>query len=258
MSQNPNPPAEVSAAMLIIGNEILSGRTRDANLAAFATKLALRGIRLREARVVADIEAEIVEAVNALRLRHDLVFTTGGIGPTHDDITADAVARAFGRPIGEDPEALALLSAYFTPARRRMARIPEGAALIANTISVAPGFRIENVYVMAGIPRIAEVMLDAVMESLPAGAVRHKAALAGPVAEGRIAEGLRILQDAHPEVEIGSYPSYGQAGYKTAIVMTSTDPEALGLCKAAVAALFRKEGEEPEEEEGGPPALPKR
>jgi molybdopterin-biosynthesis enzyme MoeA-like protein len=265
MTPDPPPAPEVTAAMLIIGNEILSGRTREANLPVFALKLAARGIRLRQVRVVADIEGEIVEAVNALRRAHDLVFTTGGIGPTHDDITADSVARAFGRPIGEDPRAVALLSAHyrapgdFTPARRRMARIPEGAALIENPVSAAPGFRIDNVFVMAGIPRIAESMLDAVIESLPKGAVRYKAALAGPAAEGRIAGALSALQDAYPAVEIGSYPSYGPSGFRTAIVMTSTDAAALARCKAAVAGLFRAEGIEPEEEKDGEaPALQKR
>jgi molybdenum cofactor synthesis domain-containing protein len=248
------PSPGVAAAMLVIGNEILSGRTRDANLATFAVKLAARGIRIRELRVVADVEADIVAALNALRAAYDLVFTTGGIGPTHDDITADAVARAFGRPIGEDPRAVALLEAYygtdgaFTPGRRRMARLPEGAALIENRVSAAPGFRIENVYVMAGVPRIAEAMLDAVMESLPRGRVRHKASLTGRVAEGRIAESLRAIQAAHPAIEIGSYPSYAEGGYRTAIVMTGTDLQGLALCKAEVAALMRAEGVEPEDD----------
>ena len=268
MNSAPNPARSpalgITAAMLVIGNEILSGRTRDANLAPFAVRLGARGIQIREVRVVADIEGDIVAAVNALRTAYDLVFTTGGIGPTHDDITADAIARAFGRPIGEDPRAIAVLAAYygpggdFTPARRRMARIPDGAALIENPISAAPGFLIENVYVMAGVPRIAEAMLEAVIPSLPEGAVRHKAALAGPVAEGRIAEPLRQLQDAHPEIEIGSYPSYGQGGYKTTIVMTSTDPAALSLCKNEVARLFRGEGVEPVDEGNEPPAPPMR
>jgi len=254
MNASPESASGITAAMLVIGNEILSGRTRDANLSTFAVKLAARGIHMREVRIIADIEAEIVAAVNALRAAYDLVFTTGGIGPTHDDITADAIALAFGVPIGEDPRAVQLLETYygprgdFTAGRRRMTRIPEGATLITNPVSAAPGFRLQNVYVMAGVPRIAEAMLEAVIESLPRGALRHKAALAGRVAEGEIAETLRAIQEAHPLVEIGSYPSYTETGYRTAIVMTSADAQALALCKTEIARLMRAEGVEPEEE----------
>jgi molybdenum cofactor synthesis domain-containing protein len=257
-------PPTVTAAMLIIGNEILSGRTRDVNLGVFAERLGTRGIRMLEARVVADIEEDIVAAVRALSERYDLVFTTGGIGPTHDDITADAMAKAFGVAIGEDPRAIVLMEAYYgtggalTPARRRMARIPEGAALIENSVSGAPGFRLGNVHVMAGVPRIAEAMLDAVLESLPRGAVRLRTGLVGAVAESRLAEPLRVLQADYPAVEIGSYPSYVEGKPRTAIVLTGTDAELLFRCKAELAALFRAEGIEPLDEPGEPPAPSKR
>lgn len=244
----------IRAAMLIIGNEILSGRTRDANLGAFAERLQARGIQFMEARIVPDQHAEIVTAINALRARYDLVFTTGGIGPTHDDITADAVAQAFGVPIDENQEALALLQAHYgaatelTAARRRMARIPLGGALISNSISAAPGFRIGNVYVMAGVPRIAEAMLLAVFDGLPTGAVRQTETLAGAFAEGRIADALRTIQADYPQVEIGSYPSFAaEDRFRTAIVMKSSDLSALARCKAAVLDLIRAQGVEPQD-----------
>jgi molybdenum cofactor synthesis domain-containing protein len=243
----------VRAAMLIIGNEILSGRTRDANLGVFAQKLALRGIEFREVRVVADEEGAIGAAVNALRAAYDLVFTTGGIGPTHDDITADSIAKAFGVPIGESPEALALLSAHYkapgelTAGRRRMARIPQGARLILNAVSAAPGFRLGNVYVMAGIPRIAEAMLDAVLEGLPQGQVRGTATVKARIAEGRIAEGLRAIQARFADIEIGSYPSYVAGDFHTALVMKGADPARLAACKAEILALLAHEGAETED-----------
>jgi molybdenum cofactor synthesis domain-containing protein len=243
----------VRAAMLIIGNEILSGRTRDANLGVFAARLAARGIEFGEVRIVADIEAAIVDAVNALRVRYDLVFTTGGIGPTHDDITADSIAKAFGVAIGESAEALALLQAHYktpaelTPGRRRMARIPAGASLIPNAVSTAPGFRLGNVYVMAGIPRIAETMLEAVLESLPRGQVRGALTIKARVSEGRIAEALRALQARYPEVEIGSYPSYSAGDFHTALVLKSPDPARLAACKAEILGLLAREGAEAEE-----------
>src|SRR5215468_7881520 len=161
----------VTAAVLIIGNEILSGRTKDVNLGYIAENLTRLGIRLREARVVADIEEEIIAAVNACRARYDYVFTTGGIGPTHDDITADSVARAFGLPLVLDPRAKAILERHYPPgglneARLRMAHVPEGAALIENPVSSAPGFRIANVYVMAGVPSVMRAMFDGLKGSL--------------------------------------------------------------------------------------------
>jgi molybdopterin-biosynthesis enzyme MoeA-like protein len=234
--------------MLIIGNEILSGRTRDANLGHFAERLSARGIELCEVRIVPDTEPAIVGALNALRADFDLVFTTGGIGPTHDDITADAVATAFGVPIGENAQAIALLEAHynspsdFTPARRRMARIPAGAELIPNAVSTAPGFRLANVFVMAGIPRVAAAMLEAVMESLPMGAVRGVVTIKAKVAEGRIADALRAIQARFGDVEIGSYPSYGAGDFHTALVLKSPDAARLAACKAEILALLAGEG----------------
>ncbi|HXZ15603.1 MAG TPA: competence/damage-inducible protein A, partial [Roseiarcus sp.] len=170
----------VTAAVLVIGDEILSGRTKDKNIGYIAEYLARIGVDLKEARVVPDVEEEIVAALNALRARYDYVITTGGIGPTHDDITADAVARAFGVPIGEDPRAIAIMleryaEADLTPARRRMARMPEGAVLIENPISRAPGFRIGNVFVLAGVPSVMQAMLDGAVKEMRTGAVMQVA-----------------------------------------------------------------------------------
>ena len=183
-------PTTVTAAVLVIGDEILSGRTKDRNLGYIAEYLAKMGVDVREARVVPDIEAEIVAAVNALRTRYDYVVTTGGIGPTHDDITADSIGRAFGVPVGEDPRAIAIMleryaPADLTPARRRMARMPVGADLIENPISRAPGFRIGNVFVLAGVPAVMQAMLDFAVKSMKTGAVM----LVETIAAGAVAGG---------------------------------------------------------------------
>ena len=186
----------ITAAVLVIGDEILSGRTKDRNVGYIAEYLARAGVELREARVVPDVEAEIVDALNALRARYDYVFTTGGIGPTHDDITADAVAKAFGVEIGEDPRALAMMlerytDADLTPARRRMARIPAGADLVENPVSKAPGFRIGNVIVMAGVPSVMQAMLDDAMKNVRGGAVMLTTTIeAGRTAGGAVRRGL--------------------------------------------------------------------
>lgn len=204
--------AAPSAAVLIIGDEILSGRTRDVNLNAIARFLAALGIDLMEARTVGDRQDQIVEALNALRGTYDYVFTTGGIGPTHDDITADAVGVAFGVPVGEHPEALAILERRYGPgefnaARRRMARIPEGGSLIANPVTDAPGFQIGNVFVMAGVPKIVEAMLQDVAPRLRTGAVVHaRTVKVAGVGEGAIAEVLRAAADARRDLSFGSYP----------------------------------------------------
>ncbi|HEX3943080.1 MAG TPA: competence/damage-inducible protein A [Rhizomicrobium sp.] len=184
-----------TAAMLAIGDEILSGRTQDTNTNYVARFLATLGINLREARVVPDVEMEIVAAVNALRTRYGYVFVTGGIGPTHDDITADAIAKAFNVSIDHHPEALALIGARYEPEefnemRRRMARIPAGAALIRNSVSAAPGFQLENVFVMAGVPMIMRAMLEDVAPQLKKGPPVHTSVITAPVAEGRIAAAL--------------------------------------------------------------------
>lgn len=210
-----NSPA--SAAVLIIGDEILSGRTQDVNLAAIARFLNPLGIDLLEARVVPDDQSEIVAAVNALRLRYSYVFTTGGIGPTHDDITTDAIASAFGIPVEYDEAAMAILAARYKPGelnekRQRMARMPRGASLIRNRISAAPGFQIENVFVMAGVPRILEVMLEDIRPRLRLGVAIISRSLRTALPEGRIAAPLEAVQNAHPGLRIGSYPSFAAAG----------------------------------------------
>lgn len=233
----------VTAAVLVIGDEILSGRTQDTNTHYIANYLARIGIELREARVAPDVEAEIVAAVNALRARYDYVFVTGGIGPTHDDITADAVARAFGVAIDEDPRALAMLRERFAEAdlnaaRRRMARIPAGAELVPNTISKAPGFRIGNVIVMAGVPAIMQCMLDTVGPGLKAGRRIHVETVeAGAIPEGAYAARLEALARAHDGVSMGSYPHFSGAGVRNQIVLRSHDPAALSRAADEVRAL---------------------
>lgn len=223
-----NPPETVTAALLVIGEEILSGRTRDENTAYIAAYLTRVGIALREVRVVADVEADIVDAVNALRQRYTYVFTTGGIGPTHDDITTDAIAKAFNVSAGVHEGAVAAMREHYTdaaltPARLRMARIPEGAELIHNAISRAPGYRLENVIVMAGIPRVMQVMLDEVMPRLAKGRPVKSRAVRIAVAEGDVALPLGALQAAHPEVQMGSYPFFEKNSLGTYVVIRAAD-----------------------------------
>jgi len=202
-----------TAAVLIIGDEILSGRTQDINLTTIARFLVPLGIDLLEARVVPDVESEIVAAINALRTRYSYVFTTGGIGPTHDDITTDAIASAFGVAVEYDETAMEILAARYKPgefneARRRMARIPRGATLIRNRISAAPGFQIANVFVMAGVPRIMEAMLEDIRPRLEAGVPVISRSLRTNLPEGRIAAPLEAVQKAHADLRIGSYPYF--------------------------------------------------
>ena len=224
----------VTAAVLVIGDEILSGRTKDKNIGYIADYLTAVGIDLKEVRVVPDEEEGIVAAVNALRARYDYVFSTGGIGPTHDDITADAMAKAFGVPIGEDPRAIALLRERFSEAdlnaaRRRMARIPQGAELVTNRISKAPGFWIGNVIVMAGVPSIMQAMMDEVGPKLRTGAKVHALTLdTGGRPEGDYATALAEAAQTHPGVAIGSYPSFKEGGgFKNQIVLRGRDPAAV-------------------------------
>jgi molybdenum cofactor synthesis domain-containing protein len=236
----------VTAAVLIIGDEILSGRTQDQNSHYIAKYLGELGVELREIRVVPDVEDEIVAAVNALRARYAYVFTTGGIGPTHDDITADAVARAFGVGIEEDPRAIKMLLERIRPdqlneARRRMARIPLGAELIENAVSKAPGFMIGNVIVMAGVPLIMQTMLDAVAPRLEAGArVLIETISAGDIPEGRYAELLAALASDNSQVSIGSYPHFSSAGVRNEIVLRARDATALKSAAEAVRALLAR------------------
>ncbi len=231
----------VTAAMVVIGDEILSGRTKDRNIGHLADMMTAVGIELREVRIVADDQPAIVEAVNALRARNTYVFTTGGIGPTHDDITADAIAAAFGVPCDYDPRAYAMLDSHyaqrgieFTLARKRMARMPVGAEHIDNPISMAPGFRIGNVHVMAGVPAIFQAMLDSVMPTLRKGAILHSATVHCPLPEGTVGGPLGEIQKAHPETIIGSYPKYRDGTFWTELVIRSRSPEALAAAEKAV------------------------
>ena len=243
-------PKTVTAAMLIIGDEILSGRTKDANLGHFAEELNAMGIQMREARVVSDVEDEIVDALNALRARFTYVFTTGGIGPTHDDITADAVAKAFGVSIDYDPRAVAILEAHYpkgalNEARMRMTRIPDGADLIENPVSNAPGFHIENVFVMAGVPVIAQAMLESVRSKLVGGKPVQSRAVHAKLAEGQIAEGLGTIQNAYADVSIGSYPFYSKGNFGVSLVLRSTEEDQLAAAEGDVIALVRSLGADP-------------
>jgi molybdenum cofactor synthesis domain-containing protein len=234
-----------TAAMLVIGDEILSGRTRDSNTHHLALECAARGIRLMEARVVADDHAAIVAAVRALSGAWDHVFTSGGIGPTHDDITADAVADAMGAAIGHRADAMALLEAHygrqgmvFNAARQRMARIPEGALLIDNPVSVAPGFTIGNVHVMAGVPRIFEAMLVGVLAGIEGGAPLLSRSLEVLRGEGEIAEGFAGLAADYPDLTMGSYP-FNRAGlFGTNLVIRGTDAGMLDAAMTRLAAMY--------------------
>lgn len=235
-----------TAAILLIGDEILSGRTKDKNLGFIADYLTALGIDLKEARVVPDIEAEIVVAVNALRQRYTYVFTTGGIGPTHDDITADAVARAFNVPIGHDPKAVEILLSHFraigrepNEARLRMARVPQGAILIENPVSKAPGFQIGNVFVMAGIPRIMQAMMEALAPRLERGAPVISRSVTVGGGEGDVAKPLSDIQDRYPSVVIGSYPFESSQGFSTTLVLRSRDEQALAAAFEAVKNLAK-------------------
>ncbi|MDE2467150.1 MAG: competence/damage-inducible protein A [Alphaproteobacteria bacterium] len=244
---NPEQNEVPTAAMLVIGDEILSGRTQDANFAYLARFLATLGIDLREGRIVADVEDAIVAAINALRTQYDYVFTSGGIGPTHDDITTDAVGKAFSAPVEVHPEAFARLSERYQPgefntARQRMARIPVGAHLIRNSVSVAPGFQLENVFVMAGVPMIFRAMLEDVAPRLRRGSLVGSVTIRARTGEGRIAEPLRALQKAHPEVVIGSYPYFLDEGYGVQLVVRGRNLAALEAAAQATEAMLRESG----------------
>ncbi len=237
----------VTAGLVVIGDEILSGRTKDRNVGHIAEQLTAVGIRLEEVRIVPDREAAIVAAVNALRAAYTYVFTTGGIGPTHDDITADAIARALGVAIDIDPRAVAMMRERYgeerlTPARLRMARIPEGAELIANTISATPGFMIANVIVLAGVPDIMQVMLDAVLPRLRKGRPMHAVAVEVSQPEGDIAPMFADLQAAFPDVAMGSYPFFRDGRLGTQLVLRSTSEARLAKAEAALRARLAERG----------------
>jgi molybdenum cofactor synthesis domain-containing protein len=239
-------PAIITAGILVIGDEILSGRTKDKNIGYIAEYLTTIGIDLKEVRVVPDDEAEIVDALNALRHRYTYVFTTGGIGPTHDDITADCVAKAFGVPIDYDPRVVAMMKERYAglgtelnEARMRMTRIPRGAELVPNKVSAAPGFWIGNVIVMAGVPSIMQAMLDAAAPKLRTGVKMLSETVRADCREGDIGTELGAVAKAHPDVMIGSYPFTDEVrGPNTNIVVRSRDPAHLAAAKAAVEAML--------------------
>jgi molybdenum cofactor synthesis domain-containing protein len=238
---------DVTAAILVIGNEILSGRTQDINVQYIATGLGQAGVRLKEVRVVADDEAAIVDAVNALRSKHRYVFTTGGIGPTHDDITAECIAKAFGVKLLRDPRAVERLLKQIKPenlneARLRMANIPEGAELIDNPVSHAPGFHIGNVYVMAGVPRIMQAMFDGVKQTLTGGARVLSASVVIHAPEGSVATPLAEIQNKAPDIEIGSYPFAKDGRFGTVIVTRGTERARVVEISAQVLAMARAIG----------------
>lgn len=249
----------VTAAVLLIGDEVLSGRTQDKNLQQIAQFLAPLGISVVECRTVLDIEVEIVDAVNTLRAKVDYVFTTGGIGPTHDDITADAIARAFGVGIDVREDALAIIEEWYrrtetplTESRKRMARIPETASLIENPVTGAPGFQTGNVFTLAGVPKIARGMLEDIAHRLEGGAVtRSRSVKAENLREGDIAVPLGELQERYPDVSIGSYPYFldvkdGEIRRGTHLVARSTNAEALDQVIDAIAVLVTELGREPQ------------
>ncbi|MBS0274109.1 MAG: competence/damage-inducible protein A [Proteobacteria bacterium] len=241
----------ITAAILVIGDEILSGRTQDTNTSHIARFLGTIGIDLRECRVVPDVEDEIVAALNALRVRYTYVFTTGGIGPTHDDITADAVAKAFGVGIGYHPEAMALMAARykkpedFNDMRKRMARIPDTATLIKNSVSAAPGFQIGNVFVMAGVPMVMKAMLEELSSRLERGAIMHVATVEAHLPEGQIAAALAKIQSGHKTASVGSYPFYREDGPGTQLVVRGRNMAEVEAAACEIEVAVRSEGVEP-------------
>ncbi len=238
-------PKIVTAAMLAIGDELLSGRTKDKNIGYLAENLTICGIDLKEVRIVADDQDAIVAAVNALRAKYDLVFTSGGIGPTHDDITADAMSAAFGLPCLHDPEAMRLLGEMyarrgveFNEARQRMARMPQGARHIENAVSTAPGFIVENVHVMAGVPSVFQAMLSWLLPQLPTGVPVMSRTVVSPFGEGEIGKPLTEVQKNHPDTSIGSYPKFDGNGFYTELVVRARDEAVLQAAVADVEAML--------------------
>lgn len=242
---------QYTAALIVIGNEILSGRTQDTNTSFIASKLSDHGVRLMEVRVIPDIEAVIVETLNILRAKHDYVFTTGGIGPTHDDITSESVAKAFGVKIEVNDDAFRILEEYYgieelTPARTKMARIPEGASLIANPVSAAPGFRLENVYVFAGIPRVMQAMMNNIVGELKGGEPMLNTSVACALPESEMAGDVGKLQDKYEgQIEVGSYPHFRAGVLGLSIVLRATDRGVLKKATDELVSIIVARGEQP-------------
>ena len=245
MSANP------TACLLVIGNEVLSGRTQDLNIKFLATGLGAIGMPLREVRVIPDVPETIIATVNEVRAKFDHVFTTGGIGPTHDDITSECISAAFGVPWEPHAEAWARLDARYEPgefnaARQRMATMPRGATLIDNPVSTAPGFTIGNVHVMAGVPRVMQAMWANLAPTLAGGAPVVMAAVhAMGLAEGKIADGLSAIQDRYPDIDLGSYPYYRSSGNGVALVAKGTEQAVVDACIAEVTAMIVQLGSTP-------------
>jgi molybdenum cofactor synthesis domain-containing protein len=249
-------PRIITACVLIIGNEILSGRTQDENLGFLARGLNEAGIRLREARVIPDVAEIIIDTVNEVRRRFDYVFTTGGIGPTHDDITAQCVADAFALPLVLHPDAKRLLETHYppdqlNPARLRMAMAPEGATLLPNPISRAPGFQIGNVFVLPGVPRIMQAIFDQLKYRLAGGDKLLSRSVSCALGEGTLAADLAALQERWPDIEIGSYPYFRRGDFGVTLVLRGTDHARLAAATDEVKALVRRLGGEPQEGLGG-------
>ncbi len=248
----------VTACLILIGNEILSGRTQDKNLSFLATGLNDIGVQMREARVIPDIREKIVDTVNECRAEFDYVFTTGGIGPTHDDITSECVAEAFGVGMYRDQEIVDLLNSYMqrrggtsqmNEARLRMATFPEGAVLLKNEVSAAPGYMIGNVFVMAGVPRIMQAMFEEAKKHLQGGKKVQSRGLAVDLPEGLIAEPLAVVQARFKEVDIGSYPQMRDVGFRVSVVARGTDPERLEQVIGELMLALRDLGGNPVEED---------
>jgi molybdenum cofactor synthesis domain-containing protein len=246
----PAEAAQKTAAIVIVGNEILSGRTAEGNLGYIARGLGRLGIRVVEARIVGDVEAMIVEAVDACRAAHDYVFVTGGIGPTHDDITAQSIAKAFGVPLVRNEAAVERLRRQYKPAelneaRLSMADMPEGVELIDNPVSQAPGFMIGNVFALAGVPSIMQAMFDGLAERLGGGPPIHSRTIASLLPEGMLAAGLAVIQRRHETVEIGSYPYFRHGRFGVSVVARGRDEAALASAESDVRALIVELGAEP-------------
>jgi molybdenum cofactor synthesis domain-containing protein len=247
----------VAACLILIGNEILSGRTQDKNLNFLAVGLNEIGIQLREVRVIPDVREKIVATINECRAEFDYVFTTGGIGPTHDDITSECIAEAFGVGMCRDQEIVELLNSYMkgrgnsqmNEARLRMATFPEGAVLIKNEVSAAPGYMIQNVFVMAGVPRIMQAMFREAKVHLKGGKSVQSRGLVVDLPEGTIAEPLALVQARFKEVDIGSYPQMRDVGFRVSVVARGTDPDRLDQVLGELMQSLRDIGGNPQEED---------